>query len=407
MENTSYEDVTPENSSDDSTFSDESSDVLSSKSELEEFEEEKTQNIEWKRYSRQNKVSFTLPTFTEGPSINNDLKCLYSPYEFFELYFHEDVYNDICELTDNYYKNKKINHRRKSHHKKWEKPDVITMKCYFGQLLYMGIVRKPSLNHYLSTSSLFGSSGFSELLSEDHFRDIHSSLQFVDEVVENWDDPLYKVRPLIAHIIKVSQTYYIPDQNLTIDESMIRFNGRNKMKVFMPLKPIKYGFKAYILAEASSGFMLNWTLHDSQKRTLTSIVEELVKPYANKGFALSMDRFYTSLDVVRYLTRNNFGIYGAIMKNRVRLATDMQNEIEKLEKHGALFYTSSDHSMLLTIWRDSRIDLVSNVGQNTLSVKERNCKNVSSNIIKKSSLNVLILFVPIPRLQGVSIYLTK
>ena len=94
---------------------------------------------------------------------------------------------------------------------------------------------------------------------------------------------------------------------------MIRFNGRNKMKVFMPLKPIKYGFQVYILAESSSGYMLNWVLYDGEKRTLVSIIEELTRPFNNKNYIISMDRFYTTIDVIKHLNRNNFGMYGAVI----------------------------------------------------------------------------------------------
>ena len=62
-----------------------------------------------------------------------------------------------------------------------KKPGLAIMKCYFGLLLYMGIVKKPSIEHYWSTSIIFGSQDFREMMGEDHFRDIHPSLHFTDE----------------------------------------------------------------------------------------------------------------------------------------------------------------------------------------------------------------------------------
>ena len=95
----------------------------------------------------------------------------------------------------------------------------------------MGIINKPTRDYYWSTSVLLGSPGFKKLLSEDHFRDIHSSLHFIDETCDrNKDYPLEKVQPLITLIVERSREYYTPEQHLTINESMIRFNGRNKMK---------------------------------------------------------------------------------------------------------------------------------------------------------------------------------
>ena len=65
--------------------------------------------------------------------------------------------------------------------------------------------------------------------------------------------------------LRCEEIRYIPEQNLTVDESMIKSRRRRKMKAYMPLKPIKYGFKAYILAESSSGYMLNWKMHEGKK----------------------------------------------------------------------------------------------------------------------------------------------
>ena len=55
----------------------------------------------------------------------------------------------------------------------------------------------------------------------------------------------------------------MPDGSLSIDESMIRFNGRHKDIVYMPLKPIKYGFKVFILADSTTGYAFCYELYSS------------------------------------------------------------------------------------------------------------------------------------------------
>jgi len=161
------DDDSSERYSDNSSVSD--SLLYSDSSQSEDEEEEKTQNIDWKRYTRKNKLHYTLPRFTQNPSVNRNLMDLQNPYEFFGLFFYDEVLYDICELTDKYYQKNKDTHKRRSHHKLWQKPDLATMKCYFGQLLYIGIIKKPTLGHYWSTSVLFGFQGFKELLGEDNF----------------------------------------------------------------------------------------------------------------------------------------------------------------------------------------------------------------------------------------------
>ena len=91
-------------------------------------------------------------------------------------------------------------------------------------------------------------------------------MHFVDEKKCDKQDFLYKVHPLIEKIISFSQKFYISEQFLSIDECMIRFNGRSKMKVYMPLKPIKYGFKTYILSEAKTGYVMSWKLIEGGRK---------------------------------------------------------------------------------------------------------------------------------------------
>jgi len=76
-----------------------------------------------------------------------------------------------------------------------------------------------------------------------------------------------KYELLYNHIIVNSQNLYMPDKGLSLDESMISYMGRNKMKVFIPLKPIRVGFKAFILTEFKRGYVYNWSLYEGKDST--------------------------------------------------------------------------------------------------------------------------------------------
>lgn len=188
-----------------------------------------------------------------------------------------------------------------------------------------------------------------------------------------------KVRNLIDYMIVVSRSLYNPEKVLTVDEAMIKFNGRSKLKVYMPLKPTKYGFKAYILAEASSGFVLNWQLHNGKRNSLISILDNLTDPFAGQGYRISMDRFYTTLSTVSNLTEKGFEVLACITKNRAKLTSKMQNEIDELQKGESKFYCSTNNEMLLTVWSDSKmVYLVSNIGTNSVGEVSRNIKQRDS-----------------------------
>jgi Transposase IS4 len=50
--------------------------------------------------------------------------------------------------------------------------------------------------------------------------------------------------------------YWLPSTNLTVDEIMLKFEGRTTQKITIPGKPISTGFKIFALGD--SGYTLNW-----------------------------------------------------------------------------------------------------------------------------------------------------
>jgi len=63
----------------------------------------------------------------------------------------------------------------------------------------------------------------------------------------NFDKP-YKVRPFIDTLQKNVLKYYDPDEVMSADESMISFKSRSSLKQYMPKKPIRRGYKVWMLA---------------------------------------------------------------------------------------------------------------------------------------------------------------
>ena len=54
-----------------------------------------------------------------------------------------------------------------------------------------------------------------------------------------------------------------PVKQLALDEGMVKYKGSkvNVKRFFMPLKPVKIGFKIYAVCESASGYLLNMMMH--------------------------------------------------------------------------------------------------------------------------------------------------
>ncbi|KAL3193653.1 hypothetical protein MRX96_016996 [Rhipicephalus microplus] len=67
---------------------------------------------------------------------------------------------------------------------------------------------------------------------------------------------LTRVRPLILALNESFKRQYTPSVLQAIDESMTRFKGRSSLKQYLPMKPIKRGYKVWWRAESQTGYLI-------------------------------------------------------------------------------------------------------------------------------------------------------
>ena len=72
---------------------------------------------------------------------------------------------------------------------------------------------------------------------------------------------LYKLRPFLEPLIANFQRCYTLHRELSVDDAMIGFKGRLVFIQYLPKKPTKWGMKAYVLADSSTGYVWAWMLY--------------------------------------------------------------------------------------------------------------------------------------------------
>lgn len=74
-------------------------------------------------------------------------------------------------------------------------------------------------------------------------------------------DKLFNILPMIKHLNTLFPEIFSLSRYLAVDESMIAFTGSTTMKQYMPLKPIKHGFKVWVIAYSVTGYMLGFDIY--------------------------------------------------------------------------------------------------------------------------------------------------
>ncbi|KAL4127516.1 hypothetical protein QTP88_011683 [Uroleucon formosanum] len=129
---------------------------------------------------------------------------------------------------------------------------------FIGINFLMGYNKLPSWKHYWATSDDLNVPCVSNTMSRNRFDNILSNLHVQDNLLipKNNKDKLFKLRPLINYCNETFFTSYHGTRELSIDESMIIFKGRNCMKQYNPQKPIKRGYKIWCLSN-QRGYIKN------------------------------------------------------------------------------------------------------------------------------------------------------
>ena len=167
----------------------------------------------------------------------------------------------------------------------------------------MGINSLPALDDYWKKDSVYHYSPIADKISRERYREIARYLHFVDNsTLAPRGTPSYdrlgKVRPLLNFLQARFSAVYNPSRELSVDEAMIKFQGKSSLKQYMPKKPIKRGIKVWVLAdtgyfsqlEVYTGKKGNTTEHDLGGR----VVRDLTRDFQHKWHRVYFDNFFTS-----------------------------------------------------------------------------------------------------------------
>lgn len=182
----------------------------------------------------------------------------------------DDFWNLVTNETNRYAQKvlstKQLKPQSRFH--KWYDVSVSEMKAFLALHLCMGLVEKPETEDYWASFWPTYTPGFGKVMSRNRFENILSFLHFAnnDEYAQRdrpGHDRIFKVRGIIRMIIPLFSAVYSPLKELAL-EMTIALKRRSTLTQYNPQKPDKYGYRAYVLSEGRSGYVLRWFLHTGQ-----------------------------------------------------------------------------------------------------------------------------------------------
>ena len=137
---------------------------------------------------------------------------------------------------------------------------------------------------------------------------------------------------------------------------MIKFKGRCSVKQYIPLKPIKRGYKVWVRAD-ENGYVCQFEIYTKKGKEKgmglgESVVEKLCKPISNKSYKIFADNFFSSVHLAYCLKKNQIGYCGTIRLTRKNIP-NMKNE--KIMKRGEIDWRMEENGLSITKWMDNKV----------------------------------------------------
>ena len=111
-------------------------------------------------------------------------------------------------------------------------------------------IRK-SKKDYWSTDPDLGCNTFRETMSRYCFDKIKSCIHTADNNLWDTNTRMAKVKPLYDPLKKIFSKFGVFYESLSVAESMVLYYGGHSFKQFIKAKPIRFGFKLWVLANST------------------------------------------------------------------------------------------------------------------------------------------------------------
>ena len=241
-----------------------------------------------------------------------------TPVSAFRVLFDEAMLRNIQKCTN-------AEAQRCTNDKNWS-VTLDELDKFLGLIIARGIIGGRNMPLKSMWDKTWGCPLFSKTMARDRFLEIMKFLRFdmKNERRRNLlNDKFALASQLWNPFVENCQKAFVPHHNVTIDEQLLPCKARCKFIQYMANKPDKFGLKFWLAVDVEHKYMFNGFPYLGKVETRpgnvsvpTDVVLKLIHPFSKKGYNVTCDNFFTSLDLARQLAQKQCSIVGTIRQHR-------------------------------------------------------------------------------------------
>ena len=105
----------------------------------------------------------------------------------------------------------------------------------------------------------------SSAMSRNRFEELVANLHVCDNETLDKSDNMAKIRPFFSMMNEKCLQYFLNQEELSVDESMLPYYGRHSGKQRIIGKPVRMGYKMWVLA-TSDGYVVQFEPYQGAKK---------------------------------------------------------------------------------------------------------------------------------------------
>lgn len=241
---------------------------------------------------------------------------------------------------------------------------VNDLDTFLGIIIFSTFNKRLSQRDYWSNDPFLKSDVVCNAMSRNKFELIKKNLKGSKLADKKDSDKVWRVRPIINIFKSNIMRFGIFSTSLSIDEMMVKYYGRFRLKQFIKSKPIRFGIKMWALGSVS-GYVFNFDIYCGKNeetvelakcalgsRVVLSMLQPLLintPPRKLRKYHVYFDNLFSSPDLLIHLKNAGLRSTGTVRDNRVGVKNDLDknarrgtHQVKHEQNSGLNFITVQD-----------------------------------------------------------------
>ena len=271
------------------------------------------------------------------PGVDKSAKHAKTPLEAFHLFFTVDMVQSVVLNTNRRIENTLSQIPNKVDSSKYpyfKVTDAVEVHAFLGLLYYRGLYGMNCHHTDYIFGTTFGPPVFSATMSCSRFKFLLVHISFDDHTTrqDRWkSDRFSAMREIFEQCNTNFAKAVVPDDYLSLDETLYPTRNQISFKQYNPDKPAKYGllfksinsarfaytYQTHVYCGKPEGEPDNTYYVTGTAEYVKMLVQNLAREQDLAGRNISMDRLYSSFYIANWLLEKNITMVGTMQQNRV------------------------------------------------------------------------------------------